>query len=106
MSSEPPVGSVEPPVVSPAEPPVVSPVEMPVLSEVEMPVLSEVEMPVRKPIDLRSPHSPEVFLVRRARRKSMHKSIRDEPALRLIIHLAVVAALTGLAVALYFLTRD
>ena len=91
--------------VSP-EPPVVSHVEPPVSSEVEMPVVSEVEPPLRKPIDLRSTHSPGVFLVRRARRKSLHESARGESARRLIIHLAVVAALTGLAVALYFLTRD
>ena len=80
--------------------------EPPVVSHVEMPVSSEVEMPLRKPIDLRSPHSPEVFLVRRARRKSQHESAWGESARRLIIHLAVVAALTGLAVVMYFLTRD
>ena len=79
--------------------------ESPVSSEVEMPVSSEVEKPLRKPIDLRSPPSTEVFMVRRARRKSLHESALGESARRLIIHLAVVAALTGLAVALFFLTR-
>ncbi len=80
--------------------------EPPVVSHVEMPVSSEVEKPLRKPIDLRSPHSPDVFMVRRARRKLQHESARGESARRLIIHLAVVAALTGLAVAMYIFTRD
>ena len=71
----------------------------------DSPVVSTAEPPLRKPIEIRSSPSPEVFLVRQARRKSQHASARGESARRLIIHLAVVAALTGLAVALFFLTR-
>ena len=76
----------------------------PVVSPAEPPPATEVEPPVRKPIDLRKTRPGDVFHVRRAVRKSPHKSARSESAYRLIIHLAVVAALTGLAVALFFLT--
>jgi hypothetical protein len=80
--------------------------EPPAAGLVEPPVSSEVEKPLRKPIDLRSPYSEGVFHVRRALRKSQHESLLGESARRLIIHLAIVAALTGLAVALYFLIGD
>ena len=73
------------------------------VSLVEPPVPSEVEGPVRKPIDLREPRSGDVFYVRQAVRKSPHKSARSESADR-FMHLAIVAALTGLAVVLYFLS--
>lgn len=97
--------NVSPEVVSPAEPPVSSKVEMPVVSPAETFVASGGESPLRKAIDVLPPDSPEVFRVRQARRKSLHKSSRGESVRRLIIHFAVVAALTGLAVALFFLTR-